>query len=546
MTRITVFLLFALLFTTEQAKADSHQTIRVEWENLSTIKSCVDSICQEHLDIGNLIETYFITQAQITEFLSNHPKEWEQFRESTFNSFVTACEQEQSDSALIQGLHYLLSGGGNDKDMVLEVLITIYGDKGDTMNTDFLLGRFDMLSEQNGGLYSERVATLRKKYDETLHPKTFSELTHGRWISIDKFPSLNKNGSYANKIRRDFEFPDFILDINSLEIYNGAMFVSAPTFACDVMKMGPKKQYWNLVPDWRQALLYSQRLLAEGRGNTLNLLFVSEKIQNPNTEMAISGFEGTRQLAANMQASIWSSRNANFGQKMAASAVTGVTTAILDGIFESMTVGSKQVESYDMQFHTTSYHTMDAIISYENVKARTNGITTHSDWVKAHTNRFVKWEESDSVVFITPEGKPIFAGGALDVNSPLLDEYRQVRKKYNWGKPQYLIPTILSVGVGTYCCVQGLIMMFDGIGDENHEWSKRNTHGILVYACAPIVIGGVCGLISDHIWKKRWNVYKKINQQSMDKMRGKALNVRLNPEVDPFDESIGMNVKIDF
>ena len=60
------------------------------------------------------------------------------------------------------------------------------------------------------------------------------------------------------------------------------------------------------------------------------------------------------------------------------------------------------------------------------------------------------------------------------------------------------------------------------------------------------MIGGVCGLISDHIWKKRWNVYKKINQQSMDKMRGKALNVRLNPEVDPFDESIGMNVKIDF
>ena len=527
--------------------ADVDKTRRKEAESLSSIQSRVDSICQASLDKENLIETYFTTQEQVTDFLSSNPDIWKLFQEESYQSFIRACEQELADSIIIHtGLIYLLSGGEMDKDIVLEVLITEYGDKDDMNNTDFLLGRLDLLSEQNEGLYAEKVEALRNKYDEVLHPKTFGELTHGRWISINSFPALNQHPNYYNKLRSEFGFPDFIIDINSLEINNGAMFIKAPTFSCNVRKVGSKKNIWNYTPDWNQALLFSQELLTNGREQSINLLFASEKIHNPNTEMAVRGFEGNREFEANMKASIWSSRNANFGQKVAASALTSVTAAILDGIFESMTVGSIQVESYDMQFHATSYQTMDAIISYENVKARTNGITTHSDWVKSHANRFVKWEENDSVVFITPEGKPTFAGGTINVDSPLLDEYRQVRRKYNFGRPQFLIPTIAAIGVGTYCYVDGLIMAINGL-DEDAKWTKKSTKGLLLaVVAAPIITGGVCGYIADLIQRKRREVYKDINNRSMEKMKQKALNVSLYPELDPYDESVGMNVKINF
>lgn len=200
-----------------------------------------------------------------------------------------------------------------------------------------------------------------------------------------------------------------------------------------------------------------------------------------------------------------------------------------------------------MQMQLTSYKTMSASISYENIKERTDGITTHKDWVREHKSKFVKWEESDSVIFISANGEPAFAGGSIEANSPLLEEYNQVRKKYKWSKPQYLIPTIVSAGAGAYCFVQGLIMMFDGIMDDNHQWNKRNTQGLLLYALgAPIITGGVCGFISEHIKKKRQAAYKEINKRSMDKMRQKALDVNIFPEVNPIDESIGMNVRINY
>lgn len=310
-----ICLLICSVLCSVQSSADNKRARVVKKkETLYAVKERIDSIFQNSFYSEDLLHTFDTTKVHVLEVLSRSPELHNQYKEDVYESFILASEKELLDSAAIYGYKYLLAGGEKDADLVLEVLITINGDAGYTNNTDFLLGRLDFLSGQLSGLYSDKVDDLRKKYEEVINPKTLEEIMKGRWISVEMFQSLSQHPNSYNKFRREFEFPDFILDINSLETNVGAMFVKAPTLEYRAKKFGKKEKFWNIYYDWTQPiqLKYSQALYASDSDRWLHLAFASEKINNPNTEMAVRGFENNRQFDANMKASIWSSKNGTF------------------------------------------------------------------------------------------------------------------------------------------------------------------------------------------------------------------------------------------
>lgn len=192
---------------------------------------------------------------------------------------------------------------------------------------------------------------------------------------------------------------------------------------------------------------------------------------------------------------------------------------------------------------------MNANITYRRVKDSSLGYSKIKADEPNRPNRFVKWEESDSVIFISEDGRPIFMG-SLQKNSSLLNEYNEVRHEYNFGRPKYLIPSLVSIGVGAACITRCITMLTHDIRenkglpkDKQKNSDKKEAILLGVGVTIPIV---TIAVISDVITKKRQSVYNKINKKSMDKMRQKATDFSMQPILNPIDNTIGMNISLNF
>ena len=259
--------------------------------------------------------------------------------------------------------------------------------------------------------------------------------------------------------------------------------------------------------------------------------------------MAIAGHASNRQFEAETKAKIWSSKQGSFGEKLGADVVTSVYVGLADAIYDALAIGSKKVEAYAIDFSNPTLLTMDAVIGYEKVKETTIGnYTTMNDIT--NVNHFVKWEESDSVIFISQNGKPVFAGQTLSKDSPLLDDYKAIKKKYSFWQPKYLIPSVIGIGVGSYCIGHSISLMSSSIKEDSN---KKITQGLVWGCVGGGVLGGVLGYILDtKISWGRKNAYKEINKRSMERMKKKANSLSVQPTLNPLYNAVGMDVSVTF
>lgn len=555
------FLLFAVLlvqasFVDAQNNNMSRRRGRsLNRNKVTLVQACqkIDELYETKFDVAHPSKTYDSTRVVITEYAKSLESSLvQEIQSNYYEAFYNASEKEQLDSAVNYAFKYLLVDGRKDESIMWQVLIDNYGSDGDTENTIFLIDWFKDISVLRDNAYTKMIESLTKKYDDVIHPISFDDMAKGYWISLDdKYESeklfgiditpRDKDGSILQK-----NIPDYILNIRYVTSDEGTTMLSSPRAPWNSKKRG---RFWYYSPSYENYFLRtSQTTFCDADSKSLHLAFATEKINEGNTQRAQQNLASNRQWKADMHGKINSS-NTSFGNQLAAGVVTDVTAGLLDALAISMGAGSKIAEGYGIELNAISPKVMNANITYRRVKESSYGYTSLKDYKPNQQNRLVKWEASDSVVFINMLGKPIFIE-SLSKDSPLLYEYNEVRKKYNFWKPQYLIPSAVSVGVGAACITRGITMLTHDIRENRDlpkDKQKSSTTAEVLYmtvgTTVPIV---TIGIISGIISSKRQSAYNKINKKNMDKMRQKATQFSMQPILNPIDNSIGMNMSVNF
>lgn len=535
-TKLLVTLLVTIVALLNAQNADSarKRNVRKSPKKEVTIDQIVnraDAIFDARFKGDSLENSFPKTKSELLEYTQTiKPDLLNLMQESYYDKFCDACEKEQTDSAVINAFKYIMIGGEKDEPVMWQVLIDNYGCEGNTANTNFLINQLRTISESRDNLYGDLINTLSSKYEDVIRPKQFSEAVCGYWMSI---------GGY--KIE-----PDFVLKINNAVNDDGTFLLSSPHYFCKPYFSGNKYYYGYDGKMFGK----SQSTFCDESVKTLDFAFATEKIKEGNTKLAAEQLESNRQFRANMHGKIMSS-NASFGKKLGASFATELIGGLFDAFAMNVGTGSKTSEGYGIKLYMTSPKVMEAKITYRRVKVSSNGNSSLEEHKPNQPNRFVKWEESDSVIFISQNGKPMSVS-TLSKDDPLLKKYNAINEKYNIKRAKYLCPLILGEAVGITCLTYGIVKFVSEIKEENRyggetEQTKKASIGSYVSAALGFTMAiATPSIIENEITRGRRKAYDEINRASMSKMRKKAAEFSLQPMYNPQYNQFGMALNVKF
>ena len=528
-----------------QIPVDSEEPQQSEYNySLKSVIRELDRIFDTTFDENNLEKSYNTTEKALNDyFIKIYATDYYyEVRKYYYNTFYDFCEKGDLGSAVNNAFKYLMVGGHADEDEMYRVLIENYGSDADTKNTQFLFDKFKAASKKQGDCYSAMITALSNKYADVLHPQRFEDIVKGTWVALQPFESYVE--------RKDYEYlnlnylPAFILDISRVNTLNGVDMIFGPV-------AWSSKRSGNL---WHRAFQYSrlresQSVYFNGNKRELGVVFSNKAIDNPSTEMAKSLYTDSREFSAGMQGTINSTKG-SFGEK--ALATTGVTlvSSLMNLWANKLSEGSVEVSSYNFNFAGRTPKVMDAQISFNKTKFYTNGTKINKEDIRAQKNQFVKWEPSDSVIFFVNE-KPMFVENIYD-NSPLLDEYHKIKKRYSCWRAKYLIPNILIIAAGG----AGMAYSIKKISEcemkedswypvavkkdrKKYWWSYA---GIMLSFSLPIA---TISTLADNRAKSREKAFREINRRSMNQLRQKA-RISISPSLDLNESALGMNLHCTF
>lgn len=528
-----------------------------------------DELFESKIDRRNLYNSFDETAKALNSELTKLP---EMLRYDIIEHYRASFEKsiENGDEALATdyALKYLCVGGKNESFNYFYYLFEFYADN-NSQNLPFILSQLENISRHNGGEYDEQISKLVAEYDDVLNPKTFEESVIGKWVAIDPmgYASSDDDPSWYNtttkavaltyghvgtithdntKLKKDNLVNPLVMNIFSVHNNGGILLLNSPLKKWE-SKCGNK--LWTFKQGnpqkWDSGL--SQSLFFDGNAETMDAAFCTKKFKNPKTELAKSIRTASYKFQSESEAKIKMSK-APAKEKFKAYTATGVTAAILNAEAEEVSKGYVHQKTLGIYFNAVNDKLMNVVIDYDHIKALSKHDYEFYDRVEKKPNRMVKWEESDSVIFVV-DGKPMFAGESLPDDSPLLEEYHKIKYEYRWSKAKYVFPTIgyavgsAAVGVGLYCLGKWL---FDN-ADSEHEKSDA-VH--IVYLSPLIGIGLFCELKKGLIDKPRRKAMnrefdERINRPSMQKLRDKA-SLSISPAVGLSTHSVGINMVLNF
>lgn len=496
--------------------------------NLSRAINDVDSIYDRWSMLSNPCNDYNEAKESLSSYNSKlHSSVKPKLQRYYYDKFYDACESANLEQAVDFAFKYIMVDGNNDEEAIWKFLVEYYGSDGDTDNTVFLLDCFSNISNSKRNVYATTIESLIIKYDDVIHPISFDEVVTGYWISLQR-------ESYFS----DMLTPDYVFNITDLHKENGGQMLKAPTKLWDAKKSDKR---WTIKWDTKGfMLLRSQALFCDVDKRYLRFVFASERMRDGQVGLTHRLLESNRQREAMTSGEINSS-DASIGEKIAVESINKGVSSLMESFAMSLAVSTKRAEGYEVEFNAISPKVMTSSISYKKVEIKSTGRTRTLGNRPDQLYTFVKWEPEDSTIFIDKNGKPIFIN-SLDERSPLLDEYREIKKKINFWKPKYSVPVIIGTGAGAYCLYRGIKLTIDDNKENGGNVGRKGKQGLLWMVGGSAVIGCVIGLIIPKIKKDRLAAYDEINRRSMRKMRQKAAEFSLQPNYNPINNAVGIDL----
>ena len=394
----------------------------------------VETIFREHFNISNPCIWYDQTQHHLSKLLTmlEYPV-YKQVLDHYYDAFIEAGRKNRLEAASVAAFKHLMLGGKDDEELMWNIIITRYGQAKKTDNTRFLMGKFKDVSTMRQDAYQATIDSLTTVYYNVLFPETLRDMS-GYWVSIN---DTTPEGTLADA-------PEHILHIADITNPAGAMILSSPK--CE-WKAKKSRYLWNDKTHDDKQLRYSYSTGFNSKTGTMRLLFNSQskKIANPKAQQ--QALDMMQDFEATMKASLeqfqkelnyglahnytsWS----GWGAGTAAGIGIGIgvqllTIAVIAAIIYSSNI--ETAEKYEILLTPLAPNVMDVSVRYAYARFNyNNGNTKHKEDTRHLT--FVKWEESDSTIFVSQNGKPIFIGDDIETFSPLLNGYNASHKKANY------------------------------------------------------------------------------------------------------------------
>lgn len=445
-----------------------------------------------------------------------------------YEKFLHSCDDENEYGIIRYGETYLNIGGEAELPMVLSTVAKMYAIQGNETETERLIKVFEKHSEANDDFFEMDIAQLRQETYDMLHPRDPEENFLGKWVTIE-----------ASRTADDKNNP-LIIEINNVK-QEGGINLIPPSYHGKFKK---RPQQWQIVLG--DPITVSQGIIFDASNQLLITRFASEVIKDRsgNEEFARSGIEEMRNTRANLMGEIVSS-SARFEDKILYSGATILTTSLIEGLFKSSTISSKSVEAYTFAMMPNTPVSLDAAVSHVSGK-NVNGAVVRNDEELNRRRLLVKWEESDSVYFVSSRygfnlPKPI-TFQPIDKDDPLLWKYNQIRKQEKTGKLIAGLSYGVTASTLTFFGVKGLV--------DHFKKGKPGLVGPIIELGVAYILVVPYSMILTKIKENADDGFSKINIKNRNKLIQKAekaeKKLSLAPCYDPETNAIGASVNINF
>ena len=435
-----------------------------------------------------------------------------------FQRFEKSCDVGFEEDIIRDGETYIYIGAEKELPNVLGILSMIYARDSNEIKVNELIAKFEQFSKDNFDMFNDDIEQLKKETNDLLHPKLLKDQYVGTWVAL--------NSGYED------ESP-MIIKIDDVTQPNGA-YLLLPDEPISLIKNGNI----NTI-HYKEKLSMSQGIRCVEDEHFCCVKFASETIKDNTwlTSTASAGIESVRKTGAEIHAILNSSKEATFGEKLGYGILTDVGVAAMSYLFSNMTKSSREVNEYRFLLLPPTDYAIAGRMKHLDVKYKNEGNYEFKSDTNAIKQDFVRWEESDSVLFVSSNGMPIVTR-PFSYDEPLLEEYNQIKRNTSFWKPQYSVPYFAGNAVGICMMSVGLSRMVKG-NDIGASFA------IFSSGCVIIVASNIIPLqIRKH---KRGNLFEELNTRSYEKLKHKvAAEISFVPLYNPMEKSIGASVNLKF
>lgn len=391
----------------------------------------VECIINKHFSLANPCLSFSETEEYLSRFIINLERPvYQELLQHYYDAFYEAGSNNELDAAAALAFKHVMLGGKEDEELMWDIILTKYGFENATNNLRFLMKMFNEISIAKDSVYQNTIDSITSVYYDVMYPNTLRSM-QGYWVSLN---DPMTDGSLA-------PIPDYIINIADITNPKGTTILSAPKCNWYTRK---KKGLWlsQIYGNW--PLRYSYETGYNEETQTVQILFSSQSKKIANTKLQHQALDMVQNLEATMYASLEQYQD-ELNRQLAANVLSfsdwGAKTAAGFGINVGVRLAAavliyaivyasniETAETYNIQLTPLVPQVLDVSVKYGYARHNyNNGKTQHKEDIKKLT--FVKWEETDSVVFITKRLQPIFCGDTLSVNSPLLERFNAKKDK---------------------------------------------------------------------------------------------------------------------
>lgn len=509
------------------------------------IVRAIDSIYDVNVDMPTL------ARRNLSQYMSNLPKYIRQecVEKYYLDQFNKAVANEEIDDIVKNGETYLYLGAEDELPRVIEVLAKVFAIDGNEGKAYVMIGKLKEYSAQNDNMLDEDIARLEQETYALLHPRRLEDDLCGKWVLLG-------NVSYKGFTNSNLYSP-LILEINDVSLSSGAHLIDPE------QKVPRPHGVSNPMLAYDRKINTSQAIAFDGQNKCVALQFASLSIKDRRwlTGLSHDLLEQNRDTRAKMNATIVSQID-DFQEQLAATAMTAMATATLDVIYKSLNTSSKTDNVYNMVLFPRTDNVLNAYVSHVNVKTITtenaNPRSVYNEYVKDKRMRFVRWEEKDSIFFMSANSRPITLR-EISLEDPLFNEYRQIKRKHSLRNPAYFLPLIAGNVIGALLIKKGVDLDYECFERDANGDKIPNGHGGYLFdekklgkAVAAWSIGGILCFattiaVPKIMFDNRKNAYMDINRRNLEKLRQKAkASMSISPSYDPYNNSLGANINLSF
>lgn len=466
------------------------------------------------------------------------------------NRFKGSCLTEDPFRIIRDGEIYLYLGADEERAEVISIVAKMYAREENEVNAYGWISKLEDYSKENDNLFDNEVEQLRKEVYDILHPYRWEDEIKGKWVMLNNV----KNESVT-----ELENP-LILEIKSVEKTDGARLLEPG-------QRIPRQKSTTADSEsfYTKQINISQGLFFDGDNNYAVMQFGTMSVWDARwmTGIVNSTLDINRDTQSKMQATIYSySSKVPIEEQFAASLATELTFATLNAIVKNLNTSFKSDRVYNIVLYPQNHNVMNSLVSFVDATTKTTAAETpttiYHKYIKDKKTHMVRWEESDSVYFVS-KNKKIISLTPMSLDDPLFQKYHAIKRKHSLLNPAYFIPMVAGN-------ILGCIMIKKGI-DYNYAQYYRDSNGNRIpnglggymvdektsnKAFLFLIGGGVACIttitaVVTIMKTSREKAFIDLNRRNIEKLRRKtAVSVSMAPQYDVYHDSFGANINISF